>query len=78
MRLHDILRDEEAIAGGVVIRLLRVHAVSAFGKEIFLVFFCNADAGVLHAENEFLVFFLQGDTYRTCWSGSASVVNYIS
>ena len=43
VRLHDILRDIETVAGGVDVYLLRLLAVPALGEKPLLVLVGNAD-----------------------------------
>jgi len=46
VRLGNLLRDVEAVAGGVDVYLLRILAVAALAKKLLLVLVGNADAGI--------------------------------
>ena len=54
MGFDDILRDEEAVAGGMDIYGLRILTVPALGEETLFIFFGDADARIFHRENEFI------------------------
>src|SRR3989344_7690059 len=45
---HYLLRDVEAVTGGVNVCFYRLFSVSAFSEEILHIFRGNADAVVLH------------------------------
>ena len=78
MRLHDVLRDEKAVAGGVHVYFLRVFAVAAFGKEVFLVFLGDADARVFHRENDFPIIFFERNADGARRSVVDGVINQVA